>query len=111
MKSVVNACINKRERSIQGCDYHISPGQWLRKTFPGMIFANSIIPEKRFRPSLAEHKISELPEDSKKIFKRNMVDRYIDQQKLKSSSGKFAVLDAFGFAEFSRYYYLPSNPK
>ena len=28
-----------------------------------------------------------------------------------SSSGKFTVLDAFCFAEFSRYYYLPSNPK
>ena len=27
------------------------------------------------------------------------------------SSSKFAVLDAFCLAEFSRYYYLPSNPK
>ena len=40
-----------------------------------------------------------------------MVDRYIDRPNLTSSSGKFAVLDAFYFAEFSRYYYLPSNPK
>ena len=28
-----------------------------------------------------------------------------------SSSGNFAVLDAFCFAEFSRYYYLRSNLK
>ena len=27
------------------------------------------------------------------------------------SSSKFTVLDAFCLAEFSRYYYLPSNPK
>ena len=40
-----------------------------------------------------------------------MVDRYIDRPNLTSSSGKFAVLDAFCFAEFSRYYYLPSKPK
>ena len=40
-----------------------------------------------------------------------MVDRHIDRPNLTSSSGKFAVLDAFCFAEFSRYYYLPSNPK
>ena len=43
-----------------------------------------------------------------------MVDRYIDRSNLTSSCGKFAVLDAFCFAEFSRisrYYYLPSNPK
>ena len=35
-----------------------------------------------------------------------MVDRYIDRSNLTSSSGKFAVLDAFCFVEFS-----PSNPK
>ena len=40
-----------------------------------------------------------------------MVDRYIDRSNLTSSSGKFAVLDAFCFVEFSQYYYLPSNPK
>ena len=111
MKSVANAYINKRECSIQECVYHILPGQWLRKTFPGVIFANSNIPEKRFQLCLAEHKISELPEDSKKTFKQNMLDRYIDRPNLTSSSGKFAVLDAFCFVEFSQYYYLPSNPK
>ena len=101
MKSFANSCINNRECSIQECVYHISPGQWLRKIFPGVIFANSNIPETRFRLCLAEHKISELPEGSKKIFKRNMVDRYIDWPNLKISRGKFAALDAFGFAEFS----------
>ena len=55
--------------------------------------------------------MSDLPEDSKKISKQNMVDRYIDRPKLTGSSGKFAVIDAFCFAEFSRYYYLPPNPK
>ena len=74
-------------------------------------FANSNIPEKRFRLCLAEHGISESPEDSKKIVKRSMVDRYIDRPNLISSSGKFAVLDAFRFAEISQYCYLPSNAK
>ena len=40
-----------------------------------------------------------------------MVDRYIDRSNLTSSSSKFAVPDAFCFAELSRYYSLPSNPK
>ena len=111
MKSVANAYISKRECSIQECVYHILEGKWLRKTFPGVIFTNSNIPEKRFRLCLAEHEISESPEDSKKIFKQNIVNRYIDRPNLTSSSGKFAVLDAFCFAEFARYYCLPSNPK
>ena len=86
------------------------PGQLLRKTFPGVIFPTSNIPIKRFRLCLAEHKIHELPDDLKKIFKQSMVDRYIDRPNFTSSSSKFAVLDPFCFTEFSRYYYLPSIP-
>ena len=33
MKSVANAYINKRQCSIQGCVYHIFPGQWLKNHF------------------------------------------------------------------------------
>ena len=33
MKSVANAYINKRQCSIQGCVYHILPGQWLKNHF------------------------------------------------------------------------------
>ena len=111
MKSVANAYLNKRECSIQECVYHILPGQWLRKTFPGVIFINTIIPEKRFRICLAEYKITALPEHSKNIFKRIMFDRYIDRPNLMCSSHKFAVLDTFCFAEFPRSYYLPTNQK
>ena len=78
MKSVANVHLNKRECSVQECVYHILPGQWLRKTFPGVIFANSNIPEKRFRIFLSENEISDLPDDSKNLLKQNMVDRYID---------------------------------
>ena len=38
---VANAYINKRECGIQEYFYHILPGQWLRKTFPVVIFAKS----------------------------------------------------------------------
>ena len=71
MKSVANAYINKRERSIQECVYHILPDQWLRKTFPAVIFANSNIPEKRFRLCLAEHEVSELFAENKPAKERN----------------------------------------
>ena len=57
MKSVANAYINKNECSIQECVYHILPGQWLRKTFPGVIFSNSNVPEQYCRVCLNENKI------------------------------------------------------
>lgn len=50
MKSVASAYIN-----------NVLPGQWLRKTFPGVILANSNMPEKHFRVCLGEDEISELP--------------------------------------------------
>ena len=104
MKLIAKVYTNKRECSVQECVYHILAGQWLRKTFPGVIFANSNIPERRFRLCLSEKELTELPEDSKKIFKRNMVDRYLDRPSSSSFGGKYSIIDKFCFAEFLRYY-------
>lgn len=46
MKPVAYAYINKRECSVQECVYYILSGQWLRKTFSGVVFANGNLPEK-----------------------------------------------------------------
>ena len=79
MRSVANAYINEKECRIQECVYHVLLGQWwLKKTSPDVIFANSNVPEKPFRVCLYEHKLFELPQDSNKIFKRNVADRTID---------------------------------
>ena len=47
-----------------------------------------------------------MPEDSKEIFKRNMIDCYIDRPNANYENGKYAVLDSMCFAEFLRYYSL-----
>ena len=44
------------------------PELWLRKTFPGVIFANSNLPENRFRICRSKEEIDELPEDSVDVF-------------------------------------------
>ena len=56
MKYIAHAYIDNRECSVQESVYHVLPGQWLRKTFPGVIFANSNIPENRFRVCLKKAK-------------------------------------------------------
>ena len=43
------------------------PELWLRKTFPRVIFANSNLPENRFRICKTEEQLSELPDDSSDI--------------------------------------------
>ena len=58
---------------------------------------------------LSERKISELPQDCTRTFKRNMVGRYIDRPDSVFRQGKFSILNSFCFAEFLRHYYIVSN--
>ena len=37
IKSVANVHLNKIKFSVQECVYDILPGQWLKKTFPGVM--------------------------------------------------------------------------
>ena len=53
----------------------ISLPELLRKIFPGAIYAN--IPEKRLKMLQSQEKISQLPDESEDIFKRDMLDRYM----------------------------------
>ena len=86
--------------------YHIMPELRLRKTFPAVVFTNAYIPEEHFRLFLDESEIKDLPENSTDIFKKNMVDRYVDQPDLMFAAGKYSVADQMCYAEFLRYYYL-----
>ena len=46
------------------------------------------------------------------VFKKNMIDRYIDRPNRNFANGKYSVLDSFCFAEFiAHYYLLPKNIK
>ena len=111
LKSVAQTNLNKRECSIHKWVNHIARVS-LRKTKPGVIFVNSDIPQKSFQIRLSENKISELPGDSKKkIFKQNIMDRYMDRQNLTSFGGRFSQLDWFCLAEFIGYCYLSQYSK
>ena len=69
------AYATKRECSVQEAFYHIMPELWLRKTSARVMFANSNLPEYRYKLFRTQEEINVLPEDSK----RNMLDRYIDR--------------------------------
>ena len=82
------------------------PELWLRKTFPKVSFANSNLPENRYRMCKSKEEIDELPEDSQDVFKRNMIDRYIDRPNLTFKNGKYSIMDGLCFAEFLSLYYV-----
>jgi len=76
------------------------PEIWLRKTFPAVVFANSNIPEKRYRVCRAEEEIANLPPDSTDIFKRNMLDRYMDRPNSEFKNGKYHIVDQMCYSDF-----------
>ena len=110
MKSIARAYTTKRECSVQEAVYHVMPELWLRKCSPGVLFANSNLPEHRYKMCLNEEEIKELPEDSTNIFKKNMIDRYMDRPNSQFAGGKYGAVAFICFADFLANYYLMPRP-
>ena len=111
MFKIAKAYSSNRECSVQEAVYHVMPELWLRKTFPRVIFANSNLPETRFRICKTEEQLSELPDDSSDIFKHNMLDRYLDRPNTSFKNGKYSVMNNMCYPEFLAYYYLDPSKK
>ena len=106
VRSIARAYVTKRECSVQESVYLVMPELWLRKSFPGKVFANSNLPENRYRMCLSKNEIDELAEDSCEVRKRNMIDRYLDRPNTAFLGGKYKMLDNFCYAKFLAHYYI-----
>ena len=100
MKSVARAYRTHGEMSVQEAVTIALPELWLRKICPTVVFANSNLPEKRYSIFRSEAKILNMPANSKDLFKRNMLDRYIDRPDKIFRQGKDQLLDEMCYAEF-----------
>ena len=88
-----------REVSAQECVFRCLPELWLRKTFPGVIFINTDIPENRVRMVKSLKDLQLLDETSTEIFQRNLIVRYAERPYLPNSINNLC------FAQFAAYYY------
>ena len=104
MKSISHAYRTHREMSVQEAVANVSPEIWLQKTSHAVTFANSNLLERRYRVCRSEEEILNLPEDSSDIFKRNMIDRYIDRPNSTYAKGKYSTVDHMCYAEFISSY-------
>ena len=50
-------------------------------------------------------------EDETNIFKKNMLDRYIDRPNLEFKKGKYSAMNSLCYANFLSNYYLDSKKK
>ena len=110
LKSIAREYATKRECSVQEAVYHVMPQLWLRKCSPGVLFANSNLPEHRYKMCLNEKEIKELPEDSTIILKKTMIDRYMDRPNSQFAGGKYGAVASICFSDFSANYYLMPKP-
>ena len=74
MKLIGRAYPSKRQCSVQDAVYRIMQELWLSKVFPLVLFANTNLPENRYRVCVCEKEIKQLSESSTDIFKANMLD-------------------------------------
>ena len=111
MKSISRAYRTHREMSIQEAVSIVLPEIWLRKTSPGVVFANSNLPENRYRVCKSQEEISKMDLDDTNVFKKNMLDRYLDRPNARYAKGRYAALDHLCFSEFLANYTLESKNK
>ena len=57
----------------------------------------------------SKKEVDELPQDGCDVFKRNMIDRYIDRPNTAFLGGKYKMLDTFSYANFLAHYYIIPN--
>ena len=86
------------------------PKLWLRKSSPGVLIANSNLPEHRLKMCLNKEDIKELPEDSTNIFNKNLIDRYMARPNSQCAGGKYCAVAFICFADFLANYYLTPKP-
>ncbi|XP_066911767.1 uncharacterized protein [Clytia hemisphaerica] len=100
MQKLAQAYSDNRECSVQEAVYQLMPELWLRKGYPQVMFVNTHLPEERFHMFKSEEELVELPEDSEDVFKKNILDRYIDRPNRTFSNGKYREIDSLCYAQF-----------
>ena len=107
MYKLASAFATSRQISLQEAVYFTLPELWQRKCYPKSIFVNTNIPSKRIRMCKSEGEIEQLDPESTDIFKRNMIERYVDRPNRTFNNGRYAIADTLCLATFLAYYYLP----
>ena len=110
LKKIGAAFLSTREVSSQECVYRCLPELWLRKTFPGTVFINTDLPEKRIRTRKSQQQLSELEDDSTELYNSNIIERYSDRPNRSYMNGAFGQVDDLCLAEFAAYYYKDYKP-
>ena len=79
MHKLASSYLSSRQVSLQEAVSYSLPELWLRQCFPRTAFVNTSITSERIRICKSGEEIEELYLDRTDVFKRDMVDRFIDR--------------------------------
>ena len=101
LKKIAYSFISSRQLSVQEAVYNALPEMWLRKYSPGISFINTNLPNNRIWMIKSKEELELLPDNSTDIFKKSIIDRYVDR----ATSGKFPSLKTACLAQIASLYY------
>ena len=105
LKKIAYSFISSRQLSVQEAVYNALPEMWLRKYSPGISFTKTNLPNNRIWMIKSKEELELLLENSTDIFKKSIIDRYMDW----ATSGKFASLKTICLAQFASLYYKKTS--
>ena len=105
LKKIAYSFISSRQLSVQEAVYNALPEMWLRKYSPGISFIKTNLPNNRIWMIKSKEELELLLDNSTDIFKKSIIDRYMDW----ATSGKFASLKTVCLAQFASLYYKKTS--
>ena len=99
--NVRDAMKSSHQLSVQEAVYIVLPELWLRNCSPGISFINTNLPNNRIRMIKSKEELELLPDNSTDIFKKSIIDRYMDRP----TCGKFVSLKTVCLSQFASLYY------
>ena len=101
LKKIAYSFISSRQLSVQEAVYNALPEMWLRKYSPGISFINTNLPNNRIWMIKSKEELELLPDNSTDIFKKSIIDRYVDR----ATSRKFPSLKTVCLGQIASLYY------
>ena len=81
MKKIAYSFISPRQLSVQEAVHNVLPELWLRKCSPKISFINTNLPNNRIMMIKSKEELQLLPDKRTDIFKKSIIDMYMDRQK------------------------------
>ena len=95
MKKIAYSFISSCQLSVEEAVHNVLPELKLRKCSSGISFINTNLPNSRIRMIKPKEELELLPDNSTDMFKKSIIDRYMDRPTKKTLKKKMIATQHF----------------